>query len=827
MNLSFTTRFYLATLLATTLANAAEPQAFLEKYCFDCHDDDTKKGSLSLESLGTGTEYPENLPQWIKVHDRIRDGEMPPKDKPQPSANERAAFLKSLDQGLHETSQALNADGRVTLRRMSRVEYENTLHDLLDIAVDLKGELPEDNVVQGFDNISRGLETAATHFVRYQKAADKALAAFFASPFPNQEAQKVRLTGKEWLEWRPEVYHKNIVPWTYLDGDTFVFRGELWGDNSVFTKSTQLPGRYRYRCSVHARKSDGKPVPFHLARVKVDRFGRQDLLHMLAIADAVEGKSQVIEIEVDLPAGESIYISPYRLKHFRYDFGSKPIPEDHVGPELAVDWIELEGPLGLGKARKAFVGDLERVPDRFVEKVSAGDRKGLPDWSRWHVNEFQKPHNRLRFITNTPKDDAARLVAAFLPKAIRREPGKPQLDFYIGRAHTLLDEGLPLDEVLFKVYKEILCSTAFLFRIEKPGKLDGYALASRLSYFLWNSMPDDELFQLAGEGGLHKPEILKKQVERMLRDWKTKRFRKHFPDRWLTLGEFIEMKPDKLYGEWDEDLAWSMPLETRLFFDYLLEHNRPVTEIVHSDWTFLNERMAFHYGIQGVEGMAMRKVKLQPDSHRGGLLTHGSILKLTTNATYTSPIKRGVWVLERILGTPPSLPPPDVEAIEPDIRGAVTIREQMDKHKSVPVCASCHVKIDPPGFALESFDVLGGWRERYRVSKGGEGIEHVIQKNHPKENAKFFLAKPVEPFGVTKEGQEFSNIDDFKEILLQDPDQIARNLASQLLVYSTGSELIYSDRREVEKIVKSVREENYGFRSLIHAVIRSETFQSK
>ena len=823
------------TLCAVTSAIAAEPAGFFRKFCLDCHDNSGRTAGLSLESLAPKYADDGLHQTWIRIHDRVRDGEMPPKDQPQPTDAERAAFLKTLDRRLYEASRNRNRGGRVTLRRMSRVEYENTLHDLLDIAIDLQSGLPEDNVVQGFDNISRGLETSATHLVRYQQAADKALASFFAMPFPNQKSETVRLTGREWLEWRPEIYHKNIVPWTYLDGDTFVFRAELWGDNSVFTKPTKLPGRYRYRCSVRARKSNGKPVPFHLARVKVDRFGRQNLEHMLEIVDAVEHESRVIEIEVDLPAGESIYISPYRLKHFRFDFASKPIPDDHVGPEMAVDWIELEGPLGLGNARKRFVGDLERVPDRFLEKALAGDRKSLPDWTRWHPNEFAKPHNRMRFVTKTPKEDSARLISEFLPRAIRRPPTAEQLKFYVERAENLVDDGMLLDEVLLRIYKEILCSTSFLFRVEKPGRLDDYALASRLSYLLWNSMPDDVLLDLARKGELTKPDVLRAQTERMLSDSKARRFLRHFPNRWLNLGEFHEMKPDKLYSEWDEDLAWSMPEETWRYFVEMLRANRPVTEFVHSDWSILNERLALHYNIDGVDGMTMRRVKLPPDAHRGGVITHASILKLTTNATYTSPIKRGAWILERILGTPPQSPPPDIQAIEPDIRGAVTIREQMTLHKTQTVCASCHTRIDPPGFALENFDVLGGWRDRYRVSKGGEGIDYINHPNHPRRRnadweqkpVRVFVAKPVEAGGETEDGKPFANIDEFKKLLLRDPDQIARNLASQLLVYGTGSELNYADRRAVEKIVETARNDNYGFRTLLHAVIQSETFRNK
>ena len=829
----FPTLLFLVT--ASLVCEAANPVAFFEKHCMDCHDDDTRKGSLSLESLSKDYAHKDHHETWVRIHDRIQSGEMPPKDKKQPTTAERNAFLKTLDDQLHKASRKMNEGGRVTIRRLSRIEYENTLHDLLDIAVELKSGLPEDNLVHGFDNISSGLETSSTHLVRYQEAADNALSSFFAQPFPDQEAKTIKLTGKEWFESVPKVYHKNIVPYTYVEGDNFVYRAELWGDNSIRTPLTKLPGRYQFRCSVRAKNSKGEPIPFHVAKVRVDRFGRQDLLHMLGIYDGVENQTSVIEMEVDLPANESIYVSPYRLKHFRYDFGIKPIPEDHDGPEFVVEWIELKGPLGLGKAREQFVGDLERVPHRYVEQVMTGNRKGLSDWTRWHRNEFQKPHNRLRFISKNPKEAAASRIAAFLPKAIRRKPSEELQQFYVSRANQFLDQEMPLDEVLYKIYKEILCSVDFLFRIEKPGKLDSYALASRLSYMLWNSMPDDELLDLADSGKLVKPEVLRAQANRMINHWKAKRFLQHFPDRWLNLGEFQEMKPDKLYGEWDEDLAWSMPLETRMFFKEMLHKNRPVHEFVHSDWSFLNERMALHYGIDGVEGMTMRKMKLPPEAHRGGVITHGSLLKLTTNATYTSPIKRGVWLLERILGTPPHPPPPDVAAIEPDIRGAVTIREQMLAHQAQPVCASCHRKIDPPGFALENFDVLGGWRERYRVARGGEGIDHVVLENHPrkltekweKSPVKVFVAKPVEPGGQTSDGTPFANIDEFKKILLQDKDQIAKNLAEQLLIYGTGSTLHYADRRTVKDIVSQTRKHSYGFKSLILHVIQSEVFLSK
>jgi mono/diheme cytochrome c family protein len=810
-----------------------KPEAFFAKFCLDCHDASAKEGGLSLVGLSAKYSDPELHKTWVRIFDRIRAGEMPPKDELQPTAKQREVLLAELEQKLHEASLQQQKDGRVTIRRLSRAEYENTIRDLLDIPVEVQSRLPEDNLIDGFDNISQGLETSATHLVRYQEAADLALV--HAMPPRLSGLTIKRMTGKEWLEWRPKIYHKGIVPWSRIEGDSFVFRAQLYKHGSVHTDRTKVAGRYRFRASVRAINNQGKPIPVDIGRISTDRFGHAELEHLLGIQDAVEGESRIIEAEAHLITGESVYVSPRTLTLFRSWPKDVPKPDDPKfdGPELVVDWIELEGPLGLGDAFESFFGGMKRVPDRFVEDAKAG--KKLQDWSRWNVNEFQKPHNRLRFITETPKEDAARLLGQFLPQAMRRPPTQDQLDFYIGRANTLLDSGMPLDEVLIKVYKEVLCSMQFLFRIEKPGKLDDFALASRLSYFLWNSMPDDELLELAARGELRKPEVLRTQAERLLKHRKGQRFVTHFTDHWLNLAETLDMKPDNLYREFDEELAWSMTEETRRFFVEVLDNNLPVTDFVHSDWSMLNERLGLHYDIDGIQGMNMRRVKLPADAHRGGVITQASILKLTTNATYTSPIKRGAWILERILGTPPAPPPPNVEAIEPDIRGAVTIREQMALHKTQQVCASCHRKIDPPGFALENYDILGGWRERYRVSKGGEGIDYVPLANHPnrkKESWKtspqrVYLAKPVEAFGETSAGEAFADIDEYKKILLRDPNQIARNLAEKLLVYSTGSPIEFADRRSVEKIVKAAREDNYGFRTLLHAVIQSPVFQSK
>ena len=284
-----------------------------------------------------------------------------------------------------------------------------------------------------------------------------------------------------------------------------------------------------------------------------------------------------------------------------------------------------------------------------------------------------------------------------------------------------LDGGYTFEQAMRAALKGVLISPEFLFLREQPGKLDDFALASRLSYFLWSTMPDDELFALAEQQKLSQPDVLRQQVERMLASPKAAAFTENFVGQWLGLREIDATEPSHIfYPEFDHLLKVSMIRETELFFDEVLKHDLSLTNFVASDFTMLNGRLAKHYGIPGVEGWEFHKTPLPPDSHRGGVLTMASVLKVTANGTTTSPVLRGAWVLDRILGTPPSPPPDDVPAIDPDIRGATTIREQLAKHRSVESCGVCHRKIDPPGFALESFDCIGGWRDKYRVTGNGE-----------------------------------------------------------------------------------------------------------
>jgi hypothetical protein len=376
-------------------------------------------------------------------------------------------------------------------------------------------------------------------------------------------------------------------------------------------------------------------------------------------------------------------------------------------------------------------------------------------------------------------------------------------------------------------YTAILSSPGFLYFDEKAGRLADSALAERLSYFLWNSAPDSELRQVAERGELHRPKILRGQTERLLNDARCSRFVADFLNYWLDLRLIEGTAPDtELYPDYqlDDLLVESMIDETQLFFEELVKRNLGVTNLVTSDFAMLNERLANHYEIQDVAGVEIRPVKLSKDSSRGGLLTQASVLKVTANGTTTSPVKRGAWIMARLLGRPPPPPPPGVPAFEPDTRGATTIRDQLARHRAEESCAACHRNIDPAGFALESFDVMGGWRERYRVIGGGEPVKGI---GHNGLYYHFGRGPSIDASGELPDGRSFRDVRDLKLLLLKDDEQLARNLVQQLTIYATGAPMQFSDRPHIAKILARSRKEGYGVRTLIHEIVQSDMFLNK
>jgi hypothetical protein len=799
---------------------------FLKAYCTDCHGPDVKKAGLRLDTLGTDLTDEASLAKWVHVHDKVAAGKMPPRKSEQPPRAEAEAFTKWLHEQLHQASLTRQQKkGRVLLRRLNSTEYENTIRELVGTKVRVKELLPEENSVAGFDNVSSALEFSATHLLLYQEAAEKAvLSAVPANPnYPIKE----RRTGKDMTERGPN-FRQTLTRSCKLDGDSLIVYSKLPRYGLLTTSHVAGAGTYRVRMSVSAVGAEKKllPVGFFI----LETAGRDDPV-LFDCKDIPHGEPRVIEFDVELGRRQAFVVNLLTNWDIR-DF-KRPLDE-YTGPGLRFDWLEIEGPVGVfpPPSYAKLFGNLplkarsEAKAEREGKKVFSNvkNRKTPDNW----INDPLEP------TSAHPKTDADRLIRAFLPKAFRGPVPEHLAKLYVARVHQKLDKKYSFFDAMTYGYKAILSSPHFLVFTE-PGlasvtdgpnlrspKLDDYALANRLSYFLWSGPPDEVLLGAAARGELAKPDKLRVQVERLLGHPKAHRFTENFTGQWLDLRNINATIPDpRLYGDFDGVLLWSMPRESHLVFEEILKHDRSLLEFVDADWSMLNERLAAHYGILGLVGNDFRKVTLPAGSHRGGVLTQASVLKVTADGTRTSPVLRGKWVLERILGQPPAPPPADVPSIEPDIRGATTIRQQLDKHRSIVSCASCHVHIDPPGFALETFDPIGGYREFYRAPTGDrKKILKVTFGGRP-----IFRGADVEKGAVTHDGKTFRDIDEYKKLLLADhKDQIARNLTEKMMVYATGADIQFADREVVEQIVDKLKTRNFGFRTLVHEVVQSRVF---
>jgi hypothetical protein len=538
--------------------------------------------------------------------------------------------------------------------------------------------------------------------------------------------------------------------------------------------------------------------------------------------------------EVWLLANETLVPDASRFYRSRPNNFRNPLMTSEGTPSVAFRWMEVEGPLQdettLTGYRLLF-GDLPLRRARAGESgvaVPVVREAARADGSR-NPGQRVEPlgEEKVEVESADPAADGRRLLANFVARAYRRPVRPGETEVFIQLFDDRRAAGLGFAESLLAAYTAVLASPGFLFLEESPGLLGDHALATRLALFLWNSPPDVRLRGLADGGRMREPAILRAETERLLADPRAERFRDAFLDYWLDLRKMEDSTPSTtLYNDYylDDALTEAASAETRLYFAELLARNHPARLIADANFTYLNERLARHYGLPGVNGIAMRRVDLPADSPRGGLLTQASVLKVTANGTTTSPVLRGKWIVERILGIDIP-PPPPVAAVEPDIRGAVTIREQLARHREDASCASCHRKMDPPGFALESFDVLGGWRERYRAVDEEKPALRGLGKNG--QPFAFHLALPVDASGELPDGRPFRDIRDFKRLVRADEAALARNFARQLLLFATGAPAHYSDRPEVERILAETRGDGYGLRSLVHAVVQSRLFREK
>ncbi|MEW6306695.1 MAG: DUF1592 domain-containing protein [Verrucomicrobiota bacterium] len=843
----------LALAALVPLAQAAPTRAidgFVQNHCVECHDSEVKKADLDLTALKFDLKDDAAFNTWVKVHDRVRDGEMPPKKKAQPKRTERDKFTQSLFDSLVAADQAkARATGRAVWRRLNRYEYENTLRDLLHAPwLQIKEMLPEDGEAHRFNKVGEALDVSHVQMARYLSAADYALRQVLATQAAKPETPVVRYYVREQPAFArriqfnvfnrsperatfPLLDHEAQVdvlegkaPVTVGTADPATREREAFGVVASTYEPLEIKfdqfkapaaGRYKLRFSAYtfwAAPGEGerwwrpdrtkasigrRPEPVTIYSETPPR-----LLRRLGAFD-VNPEPSVQELDVWLLEGETIRPDPARLFRSRPPNWHNPLAEKDGQPGVAFRWMEVEGPIH---------GDWPPAGHQLL----FGD---LPIKDSADKSSCVEAAN--------PRADAERLLRSFMQRAYRRPVADADVKRFLAVIEHALDSGSGFTDAMIAGYSAVLCSPAFVCLEEKPGPLDDHALASRLSYFLWNTEPDAELRALAARGQLRRTDTLRQQTLRLLDDPKSRRFVDAFLAYWLDLRKSEATSPDAaLYPDYylDDLLVESSVAETELFFAELVRQDLPARNLVASDFAMLNERLAAHYGLPAVQGVRLRRVPLPHDSVRGGLLTQASVLKVTANGTTTSPVLRGAWVMERILGKPPPPPPASVPAVEPDTRGATTIREQLDKHRTQETCNACHAKIDPAGFALENFDVLGGWRDHYRALGDGEKVPGFGKNGQPFD---FHQAQAVDASGELPDGRKFQNIRDLKRLLLEDERQLARNLAQQFTVYATGSAIRFGDRPEIEHLLDQAQARQYGVRSLILALTESPLFTRK
>lgn len=774
-------RFFLISLLLSDLAMGGvreQLEPFLESHCYQCHDDFDNEGDLNLLDAEFLPDESENRALWEKVVRRVESGEMPPRDEEILSAEEKESLIKFLEPPLVASDRAeLERAGRVHARRLTAQEYEHAVHDLLGIKIPLARELTAETE-EGFTTEARTQQLSHFHLHNYLRVGSLALEEAFDRALQGDKPYRREYSARELTSpgrgnnRGPQFWGGKAISWY----TRMQFAGRL-----VMTK-VEEDGWYRVTIHDLDAVNPGPDGSTWGTLESGAGFSNEPLLYPLGLVEATT-EPRTVRFEGWIRRGHLILLKPNEagLKRIRTKGGSFRYEKKDYAKD------GLTG-LRFGKITIERIypnGSAEQVRARLFGKIDP--LKPEPD----------------------PPKALSVLIRRFANRAFRRPFTEQELKPYRELATERLAAGKSFAESLQAAYHAILCSPRFLTFVEEPGRLDDHAIAARLSFLLWKSLPDPELRSAADRGELQDESKLVAQIDRLLADPRSSRFVKDFTNQWLDLRAINETQPDpRRFGQFDPPLQQSLKEETQAFIAALIAEDRPITSLLKADFGFLNTRLRDHYRLKSVEvvpGQGMQKVKLGPDQ-RSGLLTQAAILKVTADGSLTSPVMRGVWVNERILGRHIPPPPDNIPAIEPDIRGAVSIRDQLAKHTDSISCASCHRKIDPAGFALESFDPVGQFRTSY---------------------GKFQKSAKVDPSGITPEGAAFSDFDHWREVYLDRPEMLTRAFASQLLSYAVGAEMRFSDRPHLDRIVARAASQNYGVRRIIMAALTSEIFLTK
>ena len=731
-------------------------QPLLKKFCHDCHGDKRQRAGLNLEKFKSKQSVLEGRKLWERAAAMIRTREMPPpKRELQPTQEERDLLFKWITDTTSKIDCSATRDpGRVTIRRLNRFEYNNTIRDLLGVDFQPAADFPSDDVGYGFDNIGDVLSLPTILLEKYLTAAEKiTAAAIVATP----------LTG-------------NIQTFVgdKLEGGQPIDDGSKGlSSNGKVSAEVNLPAAGKYVVRIRAFESHAGDEFSKMAFTVDDKQ-----LHVFDV-QGTSSSPQAFALRMELPAGKHAISGAFLNDFYKPD---DPNPKNR-DRNMAIAAIEIQGPIE-EPAKKALLETHRKI---FI-------RTPKPDMSN-------------------AEDCARAILGSFARRAFRRPVEREELDRYIELGRNVMLEGESFERAIEVCVQAILVSPHFLFRVEMDAEpenpqaihpINEFELASRLSYFLWSSTPDEELLQLAGKNALRNSNTLRLQVERMLKDPKAQSFIESFSGQWLQTRNLKQMTPDpKLFPSFDEKLREAMRQETELFFGEIVKGNHSILDLLDADFTFVNERLAKHYGLPGVRGEKFQRVKLDGQK-RAGVLTQASILTLTSNPTRTSPVKRGKWVLENILGTPPPPPPPNVEELKTDEQSVLkgSLRQRMEQHRENPSCASCHKSMDPLGFGFENFDAIGAWRT---------------------QDGKF----EIDPAGVLPSGQSFATPKELRVILKESRDEFARCLAEKMLTYALGRGLEYYDKCAVDSLTAALAKDNYRIGTLIQEIVHSDPFQKR
>lgn len=803
---------------------------FIDRHCVDCHDEGTAKGDFDITGISSDLSHAETRDRWVRVFDLIDQGKMPPPEKSKVGAEERKAVVAQLFADLVESTRSdMAKNGRGPARRLTRVEFENNLRLLLKLPhLDIRDKLPGDRDSHGFTKVSALLDMSRVQLEAYLDATETALRMAMAGEKPPADPVAKRFTGTDLFPSldtfgeREAMFFARDNRMVTMDAKTFavmsaeqrrdptlelaLFRSATW-PYFGYPRGFRAPadGAYRVRFKGRAVRQvrDFRLVPAH-EPIPMSFRARQpsgpdvsgDVRETGGWMD-LQPEAREFETILHLKAGETFEYSPLGLPvpfirtdgGFFYDYPPMP-PEGHRG--VAIQWLEVVGPLNDAQWPPASHQVL------FDDVVPASATAG----------------------------DAGRLFRRFAARAALRPMSEAAQQPFLRLIQAKLAAGTAFADAMLAGYQALLCSSHCLYLTE-PQNEDAdahFAIANRLSHFLWNSRPDDELEQLAKAGRLRDQTVLRGQTGRLISDPRFDEFVRTFAEEWLDLRKLRRDIPDeRLYPEYRKDdyLVDSMERETQAFLRAMARDNLPVRTVITADFTFVNDRLAAHYDLPRVSGSAMRLVNLPKGSPFGGLITQAALMKHTANGTTTSPVLRGAWIMEKLLGQPAPPPPKNVPAVEPDIRGATTIRQLLARHTESESCASCHARFDPVGFAMENFDVMGAWRDRYRGMERGEKITGIDPAGHPYT---YFVGPPVDASGALPTGEPFRDIHELKRLLAADPRPLARNLLHHLVLHATGVPVGFADRAEIETMLDACAADDYRVKDLILAIVGSEIF---